>query len=92
MQLERKRDQILRICRRHGVRAIWVFGSVARQEHDARSDVDFLVELEPDRTLLDLAALKRELETLLGRPVDVLTPASLRAPMKERVWKEARPL
>jgi len=69
-----------------------VFGSVARGENRPDSDIDFLVNLEAGRSLLDLARLLRELNNLLGYPVDVITEAGLRPRIKPQVLKEARPL
>ena len=63
--LKRMRHEILRIAAKHGARNVRVFGSVARREADAQSDIDFLVELEPGRSLLDLGGLQYELESLL---------------------------
>jgi len=72
-----------------GASSIRVFGSAARGEERDDSDVDFLVRLEPGRTLLDLVRLETRLENLLGRPVDVVTEASLGEPMRSRVLAEA---
>ena len=74
------------------VRLAAVFGSVARGEADAESDVDFLVELDPGRSLLDLGGLQFELEALLGRPVDVVTERGLKARIREQVLREAVPV
>ncbi|MFN3763444.1 MAG: nucleotidyltransferase family protein [Anaerolineae bacterium] len=87
-----KRGEILRIASRYGARKVRVFGSVARGEADERSDVDFLVEMEPGRSLLDLGGLQMELEALLGCPVDVVTERALKARIRERVLREAIPL
>src|SRR5215204_1811116 len=70
--LEEKRGEILRIASEHGAHEVRVFGSVARGEADLESDIDFLVELETGRSLMDLGGLQMELETFLGR-VDVVT-------------------
>jgi len=91
--LERVRAERARICdiaARHGVHNVRIFGSVARGE--AESDLDLLIDLEPDRSLLDLVALKSELETLLGIPVDVAEPVSLHWYIRDRVMAEAVPL
>jgi uncharacterized protein len=90
--LEEKRGEILRLAAEHGGREIRVFGSVARGEADRDSDIDFLVELEPGRSLLDLGGLQTELESLLGRRVDVVTPRGLKARIRERVLREAVPV
>jgi predicted nucleotidyltransferase len=87
--LREKRDEILRIAARHGASNIRVFGSVARGEARAESDVDFLVELERGRSLLDHAALMIDLEDLLGRRVDVATERGLRPKVREQILKDA---
>jgi len=68
-----KREEILRVARAHGAHEVRVFGSAARGEADNRSDVDLLVTLDPDVTLLTHAKLERELEALLHRKVDVVS-------------------
>jgi len=86
------RDDILRIAERHGARNVRVFGSVARGSADAESDIDFLVDLEPGRSLLDLGGLLMELQELLGRRVDVVTERGLRERIRDTVLREATPL
>ncbi|MBA3390330.1 MAG: nucleotidyltransferase family protein [Rubrobacter sp.] len=90
--VKEKREEILRIAARHGARDVRVFGSVSRGEADLESDVDFLVELEPGRSLLDLGGLQVELESLLGCRVDVVTARGLKARIRERVLREAVPV
>ena len=87
-----KRQEVLRTAGRYGARHDRVFGSAARGEADAQSDVDFLVELDSGRSLLDLGGLQFELEALLGRPVDVVTERGLKARIRERVLREAIPV
>lgn len=87
--LQSKREDILRIAAKHGAREVRVFGSVARGDARSQSDVDFLVEFEPGRSLLDHAALLLDLEQLLGREVDVVTNRGLRHRIRERVLREA---
>lgn len=89
--LTEKREEILRICARYGARNVRVFGSVARGEAHAQSDVDFLVEMEPGRSLLDLGGLQYELEELLGCRVDVVTPRGLKPRIRDQVLREAVP-
>lgn len=84
-----KRDEILRIAAKHGARNVRVFGSVARGEADQASDVDFLVEMESGRSLLDLGGLQVELESLLGCRVDVVTVRGLKARIRDQVLREA---
>ena len=69
-----------------------VFGSIARGEADGRSDVDFVVEMEPGRSLLDLGGLLMDLQDLLGCSVDVVTYKGLRERIRPRVLAEAEPL
>lgn len=87
-----KKDDILRIAAKHGARNIRVFGSVARGEATSDSDVDFLVDMEPGRTLLDLGGLLMELRDLLGTEVDVVTEHGLKPRMREHVLKDAQHL
>ena len=90
--LREKRQQILALAEKYGARNVRIFGSVARGEARPDSDVDFLVELEPDRSLFDLGGLLYELQSLLGVEVDVVTENGLRARIRERVLREAIPL
>ena len=90
--LNSKREEILRIAERRGAKNVRVFGSVARGQAGPDSDIDFLVDLEPGRSLLDLGGLLVDLQALLGRPVDVVTEAGLRERIQQRVLEEAVPL
>lgn len=87
-----RREEILTTARKHGAYNVRVFGSVARGEAHPESDIDFLVNLEAGRSLMDLARLLRELESLLGRKVDVVTEAGLRQRIRSQVLKDARAL
>ena len=91
-QLKRRRTKILSLAAKHGARDIRVFGSVVRGEAGPDSDVDFLVELESGRTLLDLGSLLMDLQDLLGREVHVVTPDSLHWYIRDRVLQEAVPV
>ena len=92
MTIDRDRDEILRLAARYGARNVRVFGSVARGEDRADSDIDLLVEMDDNRSLLDLVGLEQELEELLRRDVDVLTDASLHPDLRVRIAAEARAL
>ena len=87
-----KRDEIVEAASRHGARNVRVFGSVARGETDETSDIDFLVEMAPGYSLLDMGGLLMELRELLQRDVDVVTERGLRRAIRERVLREAVPL
>ena len=87
--LRAKREEILRIAAKHGAHNVRVFGSVARGEADDKSDVDFLVEMDPGRSLFDLGGLLIDLENLLGRHVDVITERGLKPRIRTRVLNEA---
>lgn len=86
-----KRDEICAIVRRHRGRSVAVFGSVARDEESATSDIDFLVEFEPGSSLFDLLHLSEELEALLGVPVDVVSAGGLKD-RDHHIRREAVPL
>jgi predicted nucleotidyltransferase len=90
--LEEKRGETLRVAAEYGASEVRVFGSVARGEADRNSDVDFLVELETGRSLLDLGGLQMDLESLLGRRVGVVTVRGLKARIRESVLREAVPV
>lgn len=87
--LKAKRDEILRIAAKYGARNVRVFGSVARGEADEASDIDFLVEMEPGRSLFDLGGLQFELAAFMGRSVDVVTEKGLKQRIRGRVLSEA---
>lgn len=70
-------EKLIAICRAQGVKRIGVFGSAARGEATAQSDIDLLVDLSPHISLLQFAALERRLSEALGRKVDLLTEAAL---------------
>ena len=86
------RSEVESVMRRRGVVRAGVFGSVARGEDTPESDVDFLVEFEEGRTLLDLSGLRLDLIDLLQREVDVATPASLHPRLRDQILAEVVPL
>ena len=87
-----KRDELLDVAARYGARNLRIFGSLARGEATAESDVDILVDLDPGRSLLDLRGLLMEFQAILDRPVDVVTECGLRERIRPRVLAEAVPL
>jgi predicted nucleotidyltransferase len=90
--LRRYRREILALTARHGARNVRVFGSLARGDDHEQSDVDFLVDIEPGRSLLDVIALEQDLQQLLGRRVEVLTEGGLSPHLQERILAEAASL
>lgn len=87
--IQMHRDEIIKVAMMHGARNIRVFGSVARGEADEKSDVDFLVDLESGRSLLDLGGLLMDLKDVLGRDVDVVTERGLNPRIRDQVLREA---
>jgi predicted nucleotidyltransferase len=92
MDLQNRRQEILDVAASHGAHNVRLFGSVARGEARPGSDVDLLVDMDSDRSLLDLVGLGQDLEELLACKVDVLTDASLHPALRDRILAEARPL
>lgn len=90
--LRRHRDVIRGAIARSSTRNPRIFGSVLRGEDTEGSDLDLLVDALPGTTLLDMAGLQLELESILGMPVDVLTPGDLPHRIRERILHEAQPL
>ena len=80
--------RIIPILRRYGVVKAAIFGSFVRGEAKEDSDLDLLVEFKGEKSLIDLAGLKIELEETLGMSVDVLTYDSLHPLLKDRILRE----
>jgi len=96
-ELVERHDELVRLCEQFGVTRLDVFGSATGGDFDAtRSDIDFLVELEPPAGMARFDAyfgLKEALEALLGRPVDLVVPAALANPyIAEAVERTREPL
>jgi len=90
--LRARRAEILRAANTPRRLQVRVFGSVARQESHPGSDVDFLIDLAPGRSLIDRARLTRELETLLEMRVHALSSRGLHPLLRDRILQEAIPL
>lgn len=86
--LNEKRDAILQLAAFYGAVNVRIFGSVARGDNVPESDIDFLVDLEANRSLFDLGGLLMDLQELLGHPVDVTTERGLRPRIRERVLRD----
>jgi len=87
--LQERRDEILQIAKRYGARDVRVFGSRAHGEARPGSHLDLLKKLEPGRTLLDMVAIKQDIEDLLGCKVDVVTENAISRYIREQVLSEA---
>ena len=90
--LQTHRKEILRLAEEHSVRNVRVFGSVAKGTANAQSDLDLLIELAPNRSLLDRIGFMQDLEDLLGVRVHVVTEKGLHPLMREAVLDEAKVL
>jgi predicted nucleotidyltransferase len=91
-QIHASQAEIAEFCRRNGIRKLALFGSVLTDRFSDASDVDVLVEFEPERTVgyLRMAAIERELSAMFGRLVDLRTPAELSLYFRDDVLKAAR--
>jgi len=87
--LRSKREEIIHAAARRGAKNVRVFGSVVRGEALPESDIDFLVDLDPGRSLLDLGGLLMDLQQILGRDVDVVTEKGLHWYIRDGVLAEA---
>lgn len=90
--IKSNKQQILNLASKYGAKNLRVFGSVSRREETPESDLDLLIELDPDRSLLDRIALMQDLEELLGRKVDVVNEKALHPQLKQLILKQAIPL
>ena len=87
--LNKNREKILRIAASYGARDLRVFGSVSRGEANTKSDIDILITLETGRSLLDIIALKEDLEDLLGCKVDVVTEDAVSPYIRDQILRDA---
>ncbi len=91
-QINFNAEAILTICNRYHVKTLRVFGSVARGELRAESDVDLLVTFLKPTSLLRMVGLERELSAIIGRKVDLLTAKAVSPYLRNRIVKESRPI
>ena len=91
-----RRDEVMRLLagtrgslEAFHVKALFIFGSVARDEATAQSDVDLLVDFDETPSLFEFARLRRFLAEILGSPVDLVTRPALRAQLRDRILSEA---
>jgi hypothetical protein len=85
------KEQIVGFCRKHHIRKLSLFGSVLGEDFRPDSDIDILVEFEPDQTpgLIRFAGMEIELSEILGRKVDLRTPEDLRKYFRQEVLDSA---
>ena len=76
--VQASREQVLAVAARHHGNRVWLFGSVACGDDGPDSDIDLLVEFDRDSSLFDVMRMTKELEELLGHPVDVVSTGGLR--------------
>jgi len=91
LQIALPKDSLADFCRRHHIRQLAIFGSALRPDFNEASDIDVLVEFEPQHLpgLLGMAHMERELSELLGRKVDLRTPEDLSRYFRQDVLDEA---
>lgn len=91
-QVSIPKDRIAAFCEGHGIKRLSVFGSALRSDFGPDSDIDVLVEFEPDRTpgLFGFAGMELELTRMLGRKVDLRTPEDLSRYFRQEVLAEAQ--
>lgn len=90
--MKEKRQEILRISAKHGATNVRIFGSVARGDAGPDSDLDLLVDVGPNPSPFFPGGLLTDLEALLGKKVDIVTPGGLHWYIRDRVLQEAVPL
>lgn len=86
--IEQIKEQVLPILRRYGAKRAGLFGSLVREEMTEGSDIDILVELNKDLSLLDFIGIKLEIEERLGKKVDLVEYDTLKPLLKDRILKE----
>ncbi len=86
------KEKILPILQRHGVKKVGLFGSFVRDEMREDSDIDILVEIENDMSLLDFVGLKLEIEEALGMKVDLVEYSTIKPLLRERIMSEQVPI
>ena len=91
-QVRSQREAILRLAAHYGIRRVRVFGSVARGQAGAASDLDVLVDFEPGRSLLDQVGFEQDLEALLGCRAEVVVEGGISPYLEARILREAVPL
>jgi predicted nucleotidyltransferase len=88
IEIKELKDKVLPILQRYGAKRAGLFGSYVRGEIAEDSDIDILVEIEQDISLLDFIGIKLEIEDVLGREVDLVEYDTIKPLLKERILKE----
>jgi len=83
-------EKLIELCRQHDIVKVGLFGSMARGEANAKSDIDLLVEFSKRKSLLALVAAERQISTALGRKVDLLTEAAISPYLRDRIKRDLR--
>lgn len=83
-------NKLVEVCRQNDVRKVGLFGSMARGEETAESDVDLLVEFSKRKSLLAMVAIERKMSAAIGRRVDLLTEAALSPYLRDRIMREVK--
>ena len=91
-EVRRQREAILQLAAKYGIQRVRLFGSVARGQAGADSDLDVLVKFEPGRSLLDQVGFEQDLEELLGCHVDVVSEGGISPYLEDEILGEAVPL
>jgi predicted nucleotidyltransferase len=86
------REAVLPILKRHGVTRAGVFGSCARDDMTTQSDLDVLVEIRPEISLLDFIGIKLEIEEAVGKRVDLVEYEAIKPELRDRVLREQVPI
>jgi len=90
MDIQTIKKKILPILKRQGVTKAALFGSVARRESKKNSDIDILINIKKDKSLLDIVGLKLELEEKLGKKVDIIEYTAIKPRLKKYILKDEK--
>ena len=88
MTIEEIKGKVIPILERYGVKKAAIFGSVVRGESKTSSDVDILVEIKNDMSLLDFVGMKLELEEAINRKVDLVEYETIKPLIREKILSE----
>ncbi len=92
LNISQIRKKVIPILKRYGVKHSGIFGSFSRGEANSESDIDILVEIDRDISLLDFIGLKVEIEETLGRKIDLVEYDAIKPSIKQRILEEQIPI